>query len=300
MFISLLNTHHVSRFTRFHMPLISIQKELERAQRGGYAVPLFDAFDSHSIDGMFQAIDKKRAPAIVALYAHLVEQPNARALAAYIQTRAENTDLPVSLMLDHGSSVEQCLKAIEYGFTDVMYDGSTLPLEENIVNTQAVVKAAHTQGICVEAELGHVGHGSQYQEFGAQRKGFTEPDAVNMFLAETGVDFLAVAIGTAHGVYNGEPQIDLELLRQIRSQVEIPLVMHGGSGCSQDQFRAVIAAGIAKINVATDLFLTTGRRLIEAVKMPDASYFSLGKTAIESFRERCEYYLDLFGTSGKA
>ncbi len=282
------------------MPLMSIQQELERAQRDGYAVPLFDTFDSHSTDGMFQAIEQKQAPAIVALYAHVIEQPNARALAAYIRARAEDTALPVSLMLDHGSSVEQCMKAIEYGFTDVMYDGSKLPLKENIANTQAVVKAAYAQGMCVEAELGHVGHGSEYQDFGGQRKGFTDPDTVKMFLAETGVDFLAVAIGTAHGVYDGEPRIDLELLRHIKSHVEIPLVLHGGSGCSEDQFRAVIAAGVAKINVATDLFMTTGKRLVGAANVPDASYFSIGKASIESFQERCEYYLDLFGTSSKA
>lgn len=173
----------------------------------------FDTFDMHSADGMFAVLEEKRAPGIIAIYASGVERANARAFAAYIRARAEEATVPVSLMLDHGQNFEQCIKAISYGFTDVMYDGSSFPLEENIENTQAIVRAARAVEVCVEAELGHVGGGSEYQSYGALRKGFTDPDAVEEFVAETGVDLLAVAVGTAHGVYDGEPVIDLDLLR---------------------------------------------------------------------------------------
>jgi fructose-bisphosphate aldolase class II len=282
------------------MSLVSIGPELDKARNGRYALPLFDTIDMNSTEGMFLALEDKQAPAMIAMYSGLLERPNARAFATYIRTRAEEATVPVSLMLDHGSTFEQCIQAISYGFTDVMYDGSRLPLEQNISNTRAVVRAAHAVGVCVEAELGHVGSGTEYQGFGAQRKGFTDPDAVEQFVEETGVDFLAIAIGTAHGLYDGEPQLDSDLLHEIRGRVDIPLVLHGGSGLSDAQFRSAIAAGISKINVATDLFVTTTRRLVEAAGAEGVNYFTLGETSVASFRKRCGYYLDLFGASGKA
>ena len=281
------------------MPLVSISGELERAQRGGYALPLFDTFDMHSTDGMFNVLEEKRAPAMVAIYAAALDRPNARAFAAYIRARAEDSSVPVSLMLDHGRSFEDCIRCISYGFTDVMYDGSKLPMEGNIETTRAVVRAAHAVGVCVEAELGHVGRGSEYEDHETRRQGFTDPDSVERFVEETGVDFLAIAIGTAHGLYAGDPELDLDLLGEIRARVDIPLALHGGSGVTEEQFRATIAGGISKINVATDLFVTTGRRLCEAAQTQGASYFALSRTAIESFQERCGYYLDLFGASGR-
>jgi fructose-bisphosphate aldolase class II len=280
------------------MPLVSIFPYLKRAQQQHYALPLFDASDMDSVDGMFAALEEKKAPAMIAVYAGVLDQPNSRAFAAYIRTCAEMATVPVSLMLDHGGSFEHCIKAISFGFTDVMYDGSKLPFEENVANTRAVVRAAHAIGLSVEAELGHVGLGHEYQDFGAQRKGFTNPDDVERFVAETDVDILAVAIGTAHGLYAGEPHLDLDLLREIRSRVDIPLSLHGGSGCSDQQFRDVIAAGIAKVNVATDLFVTTARRLTEAARAEDMHYFAFGKVAVESFQERCGHYLDVFGATG--
>jgi fructose-bisphosphate aldolase class II len=282
------------------MPLISMVEELERASRGGYALPLFDTFDQFSTDGMFIAAEEKRAPFMLALYAGTLDRPNAKAFSAYIRTRAEQSNVPVSLWLDHGASFEQCMKAISYGFTDVMYDGSKLPIEENIATTKAIVRTAHEFGVAVEAELGHVGSGRDYRSYGSQGKGFTNPDSVVTFIEQTGVDFLAIAIGTAHGLYDGDPVLNMDLLEEIRSRVDIPLVLHGGSGCSEAQFREVTAKGISKINVATDLIVTTGKRVIETAHQENARYFDLTKSAVESFTERCGYYYDLFGASGKA
>jgi len=278
---------------------------LKRAQAEHFAVPLFDVFDSTSIDGIFSATEEKHAPVIVALYTGVLDHPNAHPLAEYIRTRAKESAMPVSLILDHGGSFEHAIKAITWGFTDVMYDGSKLPFDENIANTQAVVRAAHAVGVCVEAELGHVGQGSEYASFGGQRIGFTDPGLVEKFVNETGVDFLAVAIGNAHGQYQGEPHLDIDLLKEIRRRVEIPLVLHGGSGISEAQFHASIDAGIAKINIATDLYATTASRLADRVnadsdKPGGISYWALSTTAVESFRERCEYYLELFGAARKA
>lgn len=282
------------------MTLVSIAHELKRARMGKYALPLFDAFDLTSADGIFMALEERRAPAMVAMYSPYVEQPNARGFSAYLIDMAKNASVPVSIMLDHGANFEVCIKALQLGFTDVMYDGSQLPLEENIANTREVVRVAHAMGASVEAELGHVGQGSDYKDFGSQRKGFTNPDDVERFVAETGVDFLAVAIGSAHGEYKAEPQLDLELLAEIHRRVETPLVMHGGSGLSKEQFQAAIATGISKINIATDLYATATRQMVAAAQQEKPSYFSLQKAAIDAFCERCCWYLDIFGASGKA
>ncbi len=282
------------------MPLVSIAPILHRALEEGFAIPLFDTFDMFSAEGILRAAEEKQAPLIIAIYSGTLRKPYVRALAAYIRQRAQEISQPISLMLDHGANLEDCMHAITYGFSDVMFDGSNLPLEENIAQAAAIVRAAHAVGVSVEAELGHVGAGSEYDTYAMQRKGFTDPALVSSFVAETGVDSLAVAIGSAHGKYKGEPRIDLELLKDIRSRVDLPLVLHGGTGLSEAQFRGVIAGGIAKINVATDLFATTTARLVAASETSETNYFKLMEVAIESFLERCEYYLDLFQTSGKA
>jgi len=282
------------------MPLISIYSQLVRGRKEGFAIPLFDAFDGLTADGLIAALQEERAPGIVAIYSGTFDQPNAPALAAYIRTRLEELPTPASLMLDHGSSLEQCIRAIRLGFTDVMFDGARLPLSENIAQTKAIVRAAHAVGVHVEAEVGHVGSGSEYREFGGKRKGFSDPSEVERFVAETEVDFLAVAVGSAHGLYVGEPQLDLQLLGEIRRRVDVPLVMHGGSGLSEYQFRSAVSAGISKINISTELVITTGQRVAEEVRSDKASYFSLTQTIVDTFKERAAYYLQLFGASGRA
>lgn len=283
------------------MPLVSILPYMKQAQAKGYAIPLYDTSDMAGTDGMVRAFEEKKAPGIVGLYSRLLEAPNAAALAAYCRQLCEESPVPLSLMLDHGSSFENCIKALRLGFTDVMIDHSSLPIEENIAITKMVVRAAHAVGAGAEAELGHVGSGQEYMEFGAQRKGFTDPASVERFVAETGVDMLAIAIGTAHGLYRGDPTVDLNLLDEIRRRVDIPLVLHGGTGLSEAQFRGAIGKGIAKINVATDLFVTSAKRMVaQAQQDPNTNYHAFARIPFETFKERCGYYLDLFGTSGQA
>ena len=281
------------------MPLVSVKEGLAAARAGAYAVPLFDAFEPHAAEGMIRAAVERRAPVIVGIYAGLVTSPGAKPLAAFIRAMAGDSPVPVSLMLDHGSDYGQCARALDLGFTDVMFDGSKLSLEENMAATRRVVEAARRAGAGVEAELGHVGSGDEYGEYGALGRGFTEPDAASRFVKETGVDSLAVAIGTAHGLYKGEPRLDLELLREIRSRVDVPLVLHGGTGLNEAQFRAAIAGGIAKINVATDLIMAASAGMMEAAKAAHASCFSIMEAAVEAYRSRCAYYFDLFGAAGR-
>jgi fructose-bisphosphate aldolase, class II len=289
------------------MPIVSALSELEHATREGYAVPHFDVWDSTTTDGALAALIEKRAPGIIAVYSGVFNGPTARGLAAYIRARAEDAPVPVAILLDHGAGLEQCVRAIRYGCTDVMFDGSRLPLEENLAQTRRITGAAHAAGVCVEAELGHVGQAGDLDDYAGQRTGLTDPIEASRFVRETGVDYLAVAIGTAHGVYRGEPRLDLDLLHEIRRRVDVPLVLHGGTGLAGEPLRAAIAGGIAKINVSTDLFNSAGRRVAEApwaaVEAPwaeDPRFFEVMATITDAFRERCLYYVDLFGAAGRA
>ena len=280
------------------MPVVSIAPLLRQARLEGWAVPLFDTVDSLCTEGMVAAAEEVRAPVIVAIYSGLLDRPEGPALAAYVRTRAEGAAVPISLMLDHGSSVEHCRRALDLGFTDVMFDGSELPIDENIQVTREVVALAHTRGAGAEAELGHVGVGSSYQEYGALGRGFTDPATVERFVAETGVDCLAVAAGTAHGQYEGEARVDLDLLAAIAQRVALPLVMHGGSGVPDQQVRAAVGLGVAKVNIATDLFIAAGQALAGAAA-DTQSYFGLTRAAVGRVRDKCEQCIALLGAEGR-
>jgi fructose-bisphosphate aldolase class II len=281
------------------MPLVSIVDTLKRASAERFAVPLFDAFEMNAVEGILAAAEESKAPVIIAIYDALLLLPAVPSYAAFIRDAAARSPVPVSLMLDHGSSPDHCRQALSLGFSDVMYDGSKLPLEENITMTRSVVEAARAAGAGVEAELGHVGEGSDYETFGAAKQGFTDPAVVSRFVSETRCDLLAVAVGTAHGHYKGTPHIDIDLLGRIKKETDVPLALHGGTGLSEDQYRDAIGAGIAKINIATDLLGATTRMMVETARKPEASYLGIIAAAKEAHRERCLYYLDLFGASGR-
>jgi fructose-bisphosphate aldolase class II len=281
------------------MPLVSILDDLKKAQAGQYAVPLFDTFDMMATQGILNALEEKQAPGILGVPPTALDGPEARGFIALVRTMAQDASMPVSLMLDHGSDFEHCVKALALGFSDVMYDGSRLPLEENIANTRLVVRAAHAVGASVEAELGHVGRGDEYQSFGARRHGFTDPNTVERFVAETGVDSLAVAVGTAHGLYDGEPKLALDLLDRIRERIDVPLVLHGGSGLSDEQLRAAIRHGIDKVNLFTFLTVSAKRHVLEAIADEGFSYFDVIRAVSDGFQEECERLLDVLGASGR-
>jgi fructose-bisphosphate aldolase class II len=279
------------------MTIVPIKIELTKALHERYAVPLFDVFEMQGMEGVMDALTEKRSPTIIGIYSPYASLPNSRALAAYIRCRAEDTDIPVSLMLDHGTSVEQCLEVLPYGFSDVMYDGSKLPLEENIANTKRVVEAAHATGVGVEAELGHVGLGDQYDSLGGRGLGFTDPERVEFFVEKTGVDFLAIAFGNAHGLYKGEPRLDLDLVAEIRRRVDVPLVMHGGTGLSDEQFHGAIAAGISKINFATNIMNSAADNMRMIAARPGASMFDIYEGIRTAYSQWCSHLYEIFGTA---
>jgi len=277
------------------MPLQSMVPMLKAAQQGGYAVGLFDVHTLEGVLGVLEAAAELRSPVIVAP----MGMPR-KAAVALIRELADRIPVPVAIELDHGRDFASVMDAIAAGFTDVMLDVSTRPYEENVSQTKKVVEAAHLAGLGVEGEIGHVGRGDAYDRFEEVRAAFTQPEEAVRFVAETGVDALAIAIGSAHGVYKGEPKLDFERLQEIRSRVEVPLVLHGGTGIPDPDFQKAISFGIAKINIYTAMALAAVDTLREKLQNPDVRYMELGRAVQEAIKEVVKHHMTVFGSAGKA
>ncbi len=276
------------------MALVSLREDVLEARRDGRAVPLFVCGDMDGVLAIAEACEETGLPAMLGMWGGLIEGQGGAQFAEWARSTAESRDARLSLMLDHGRSVQQCRLALDLGFTDVMFDGSKRPLEENLAMARRVAQMAHERGAGMEGELGIVGHGSDYEEFGARGQGLTDVDEAARFAQDSGCDILAVAVGTAHGQYNAEPRLDLERLDAIAARVDVPLAMHGGSGLSAQQYRDAIRHGVAKINIGTDLFISARNAMARAVAGADASYFALRQAAREAIRARAEHYLNTF------
>jgi fructose-bisphosphate aldolase class II len=245
---------------------------------------------------------KRRAPVIVAFGAAYAQNMDLEEVAALVSHRASKTELPVVLHLDHCKDPAFIERAIKAGFTSVMYDGSHLGFDENLAATADAVRMAHGAKVSLEAELGSLAQGlhSNEGELG-DREQYTDPEAARRFVEKTKVDALAVSIGTVHGMYKGEPKIRLDILAAIRARVDLPLVLHGGSGTPADILRKCIALGICKINVNTELSQRAVRNMAELIKSDGNVHFSkLSLGAIHAVEEAVDEYLDLFLAQGGA
>ena len=229
--------------------LVTLNDVLCKAQKEKYAVGLFNTVNLEMAKGVLAAAKALHAPVIIGTAEVLLPCAELRELAWFLKPMAEEADVPVVLHYDHGLTEKRILEAISLGFTSVMYDCSTAGYEENIQRVKDVVAYAHSKGVTVEGELGHVGANSSAEDSGI----YTEPDQAADYVARTGVDALAVAIGTAHGVYKEKPRLDIARLRELRQAVPVPLVLHGGSGLTEQDFRNCIEAGISKVNIFTDI-----------------------------------------------
>lgn len=233
------------------MPLVTSKALLLDAQKGCYAVGAFNIENMEMAQAVVEAAQEMKAPVILQTTPGTLKYAGAGVFAALVKALALSSDCPVALHLDHGSSFALAKEALTAGYTSLMIDGSALPLEENIVLTRRVVEAAAPFGIPVEAELGKVG--GKEDDHAADEDTNTDPKEAVRFVRETGIDSLAVAIGTAHGFYVGTPVLDKARLGEIRSLVSIPLVLHGASGLSDSEVRDCIKLGICKVNFATEL-----------------------------------------------
>jgi len=235
------------------VPLASLVEILVRARVEGAAVGAFNMHTPEGARGITQAAAVYGCPVILQVNEGTIKYFGVRLAAAIVLAAAAEAKIPVTVHLDHGSSVELALACLEHGFNSVMFDGSRLALKENIAKTRQVVEAAKRYGAAVEAELGRVAGAEEDLVVAEGDGGLTDPAQAESFVAATGVTSLAVAIGTAHGVYKGEPKLDYGRLAAMRDRVPVPLVLHGASGLSDAQLRQAIQAGARKINFSTEL-----------------------------------------------
>jgi tagatose 1,6-diphosphate aldolase GatY/KbaY len=234
------------------MPLVTSKELLLHAKENHYAVGAFNVENMEMVQAVIAAAEELRSPVILQTTPGTLKYAPAELYYANVAAVAKAAKVPVAVHLDHGSSFELALRAFRAGYTSIMIDGSQKTFEENIALTKAVVEACHAGGVPVEAELGKVG-GKEDDLDGGEGNGYTVPEEAAEFVARTGVDFLAVAIGTAHGVYKGIPKLDVERVSRIAQLVDIPLVLHGTSGVPNETVRECIARGMCKVNYATDL-----------------------------------------------
>lgn len=275
--------------------LVSLNEVLKDAQKGRYAVGLFNTTDTDMLEAVIEAAEKKRAPVIIGTAEILLPYGELKLIGPSIIAAAKRASVPVVVHYDHGLTFERCMEALRLGFSSVMFDGSVKPYDQNIAETREIVRIAHSFGASVEGEIGHVGNADE--EDGGSR--YTTVEEARKYLSDTGVDALAIAIGTAHGAYKTAPKLSFERLREIRNAVDVPLVLHGGSGLSDDDFRQAITDGIAKVNIFTDLCVAglTGQKEALEKGLDYLSARNLKKDAIAAAVER---KIDLFGCAGKA
>lgn len=230
--------------------LVNMNDVLLPARKGRYAVGLFNAVNLEMARGILQAAEHTGSPVIMGTAEVLLPYGPLEELSYFLIPMAKKAKVPVVIHLDHGLSHSLCLKALELGFSSIMYDCSTDPYEDNVRKVREMAEIAHGYGATIEGELGHVGNNgdgtdpSQY---------FTDPEMARDFVTRTGVDALAIAVGNAHGAYKLPPKLDFERIRAIAGAVNVPLVLHGGSGLSDDDFRRAIREGICKVNIFTDI-----------------------------------------------
>jgi fructose-bisphosphate aldolase class II len=277
--------------------LVTMKELLDKAHIGGYAVAAPNVWDEFSIVASLKAAEELNAP-IILDYNKIMSDDIMRFGKIAIML-SESAKVPVAINLDHGRSYDICLQAIRAGFTSVMIDSSTLPYEENVKEVKEVTEIAKRLGVTVEAELGHVGQGSNYALDGVNA--LTDPMEAVRFVEETGIDALAVAVGTAHGAYKGTPHIDFERLKELRKSVSIPLVLHGGSSTGDDLLNKAVECGICKVNLSTDLLVAGTETFNECMKDEKMGVMFFAQQAfIEGFKEKLCHYIKIFMSDNKA
>src|SRR5690554_5110562 len=233
--------------------LVTGNELLLQAQKNKYAIGAFNVNNMEIIQAIISAAEELNSPVILQASQGGIKYAGIDYIAGLGKIAGRNANVPVALHLDHGTDFDQVMLCLRHGFSSVMIDGSRFPLEENIAFTKRVVDIAHTLGVSVEAELGKIGGTEDHIVVDEREATFTDPDEAKRFVEETGVDSLAIAVGTAHGVYKGEPKIDFDRIKAIRSKVDVPLVLHGSSGVPYEALKKAVSLGICKINIDTDL-----------------------------------------------
>lgn len=287
--------------------LVTLSELMEDAKEKKYAVGAFNVPNLEAIRAVIQAAEELNSPVILQ---HAEVHENLIALeeiGPIMLQFAKAAKVPVAVHLDHGASFDKCVKAIRLGFTSVMYDASSKEYEVNLAESKEIVKIAHAAGVSVEAELGHIftsavgggeGRGSDSSEdYEDLEDVYTDPDLAKAFVEETGVDCLAIGFGTVHGIYLKEPKLDLNRILQIKEKIDVPFVMHGGSGVSEENYRTAIKNGICKINYYTYMNKAAGKGVQEFLEKDsgDSIFFDeLSLCATEAMKENVKAAMEIF------
>lgn len=284
------------------MSFVPVDVLLKDAEAGGYAVGAFNCNNMEIVQAIVRAAGAESAPVIMQASQGAIKYAGIGFIVAMAREAAASVKVPVALHLDHGTGFDQIMWCIRAGFSSVMIDGSKKPLEDNIAITRRVIECAYPLGISVEAELGKIGGTEDDITVSEREAMLTDPEEARYFVEKTGVGSLAVAIGTAHGRYKGEPRLDFDRLEKICSLVKIPIVLHGSSGVPDDAIKEAIRLGVRKVNIDTNIreaFVDAARRVVDGSPGEIDPRKILGPArdaAAEIIREK----IRLFGSSGKA
>ena len=284
------------------MSLMNPLEFLQKATEEGVAVAAFNVHNLETIQAVVEGAAEERAPVMIQTTPGTLQHAGIPYIAACVKTAAQLYDIPIALHVDHCPSYRTIVQCIQHGYTSVMIDGSKLPYEENVKLVKKAAETAHCAGVAVEGELGRIGGTEDVLTVDEREATFTVPSEAKAFVEAAGIDSLAVAIGTAHGEYRGEPKLDFERLTAIRQEVDVPLVLHGASGVPDDSVREAIRRGICKINIATELKIPMAEAIRECFrnnpKENDPRHY-MG-AAKEAVKEVVRKKIRLCGSSGSA
>ena len=233
--------------------LVNMKEMLAKAQKEQYGIGFFNAVNVEMARAIIETAEELRAPVIVGTAEVLLSAMSLERVAEYLIPMAQKTGVPVAVHYDHGLTFEKCMEALKLGFSSVMYDCSTLPYEENTEKVAEMVKICHAMGVTVEGELGHVGDNEGAGKLSKPSDYYTDPAQAEDFVKRTGIDSLAVAVGNTHGDYKFPPKLDFDRIKIISDKTGLPLVLHGGSGLADEDFREAVRQGVCKINIFTDI-----------------------------------------------
>lgn len=284
------------------MPLVSMNEFLPKAKANKFAVGQFNMNNLEFAQAIVEAAMEEKSPFIYGVSEGALKYMGIEFTIAIAEAAAKQSGLPIALHLDHGSSFEVAMKCIRAGFSSVMFDGSHYPIEENIRLTKEVVKAAHAMGVSVEGELGTIGGVEDDISVDEADASLAKPEEAIRFYEETGVDCLAIAVGTAHGMYAGEPNIRFDIIQEVVDAIPVPVVLHGGSGVPDEMIRKAIQSGVGKINVNTENQVAC-TQTIRDVLNKDAKVYDPRKyltPARQAMKEVVREKIRLFGSNNQA